>query len=78
MQKGNLYYVQVDNIPAKALGTAYTVTVSDATQATQTIGYSAYSYVQQVLSGSFEDSLTNVSKALYLYGKAAKDYFPAA
>lgn len=59
------------------MGTPIILTVSSGEQ-TQTITYSAYAYVYQLLNTPMDEALGNVTKALYLYGEAAKAYFSEA
>ena len=69
-------YVLIDDIPARHLPTAYTLTVTHTDGSTYTLKYSVYSNVKQVIAGDdFTDTEKNLMKALYVFGEAAKAYF---
>ena len=75
--KANGYYLTVRNIAAANLDKNYTFFIVDEkTNQTYYVTCSAYTYVRAT---AFKDdmpkSLRNMVKALYLYGKAAKQYF---
>ena len=76
---GSYYYIELDNIAAKELDTAHSVTVKNGGDDVITItNYSALSYVYSVLkSGEADESLVNLVKGLYLYNQAANAYFGA-
>ena len=66
-----LYYIESSqNIPAAQYQNTYTVSVGN-----YSLSYSVYSYIYAVLKGNNSESLTNVVKAMYLYGEAARNYF---
>jgi hypothetical protein len=68
---GNYYYIEVENIAAGNLGTAYQVSVDGAT-----VRYSAMSYVHTTIvkSRGTADTTLATAKMLYLYYKAALEY----
>ena len=75
---GGSYLVKLENIPAKDLDTAYTVTVRNGNNETFTISCSALSYAQLALNDATlgrNAALCSALKALYLYNQAANDYF---
>ena len=65
------YYVTVPKINAANLGDRYTVTVSNGTN-TFTLKYGAMDYCNIAQTKSSNEALHNVSKALYLFYKAAE------
>lgn len=78
--RNGLYYVDVENIAAPDLDMEYTITVNDGT-ATADITYSPLSYCASVkanASGLHDEVLMNVVAALYLYNRAANNYFTPA
>ena len=72
VRSGDYYYIEITGISASALDTAYTVTVGGFTLD----NYSALTYAKLVLeSPSTNESLKNVTRALYLYNDAANALF---
>ena len=70
---GSAYYIEIKNIRAQSLGTAYKVNL-DGLQ----IEYSAMSYAYTVLrmgARSFTQDTVDVARGLYLYDLAANEYF---
>ena len=60
---------------ASGLGATYTLTVSDTAGQEMSVSMNALCYLSSVLSGTSEEqSLTNVVRALKLYGDAARAY----
>ena len=73
---GNGYaYVQLENISAKNLADGHSFTVSHGAESVTVEGYSAYSYVRQVLRTPNSESLLTAAKALKRYGDLAAAYF---
>ena len=73
---GENSYVLIDNISAKDLPTAITLTVTDKDGNEMTLAYSVYTNIKQVVgSDSFTETSQNLMRALYGYGEAAKAYF---
>ena len=72
----NGHYVDVVSVAAQDLDEEYTVTIHDGSQSAE-VKASALSYCYSVLhAGDLQsDTLENVVKALYLYNKAANQYF---
>ena len=72
----NYWYIDIQNIAAKELCKAHTVTVTDGTNSAGISNFSAYSYVNKVL-GNDKDSeyLKTLVKALKYYGDLAVKYF---
>ena len=69
-QKGNLYYIETEGIPAHALGTDVVTTVGNIT-----IKYSPLSYAYIALSREgVDEKLRSVMRAMYLYYEAAQAY----
>ena len=79
-QKGNVYYVDIENISPKALGDTYTVKISTST-GTMTINYSCMTYVASILNkytnengeciNSSKQTLVNLVASLYDYYNVA-------
>ena len=66
------YCIDIQNVSADELGTAFTVSINGEEVITN---YSALSYANKVLSSdSTDDNLKNLVKALYLYNNAAAAY----
>lgn len=77
VNKSGLTYAALENISAKNLDDDYTVTVNDGKE-TAEVTYNPMTYCYNVLNaekGTYEESLLNVVRALYLYNQAANDYF---
>ena len=70
-QNENGYYVTVPGISAANLADRYTVTVTDGSS-TFTLKYGAMDYCKLTHTKSSDNKLQNVTKALYLYYKAAE------
>ena len=69
------YYLTIQNVPAKNLGTPHTFLISDGTQEhTYTYTASVLTYARSTVLYGKED-LPNLGKALYLYYQAANAYF---
>lgn len=64
------YCLEIENISANQLGTAYVVKIND-----YTLSLSALSYANLVMSNSIDDNLINLIRAMYLYYQAAAVYF---
>ena len=64
------YCIEIENISADQLGTAYAVKIGN-----YTLNFSALSYANIVLNKSGDANLINLMKALYLYNQAAVTYF---
>lgn len=77
-KSGNLYCVELSDIAAKNLGTAYTVRVTSG-EASLDVQYSAMAYgyhvLQRDVSATRTQALKDTIAAMYLYYQAAKDYF---
>lgn len=77
-KSGNLYCVELSDIAAKNLGTAYTVRVTCG-EASLDVQYSAMAYgyhvLQRDVSATRTQALKDTIAAMYLYYQAAKDYF---
>ena len=70
-QRGSYYYVDVEDIAAKALNENVTITVDNVT-----IAYSPMRYAYSVMKNMQDNvTLVNLVKALYLYSVAADAYF---
>ena len=72
-------YIQIEGIVASELDAAYTLTLTKDSK-TMTVKYSPLNYVKTVLqtvtgTTDADVNLRNVVKALYLYNKAADEYF---
>jgi len=72
--KDSYKYVEILNIAAQYLDDTYTVTVYDGTE-TADVTYGPMAYCYNVLKNSTNNDLKNVARALYLYNRAANDYF---
>ena len=69
-------YVLIDNIKAKDLPKAITLTVTDAEGNEYSLAYSVYSNIKQIVGNDdFDADAQNLMRALYGYGQAAKAYF---
>ena len=77
-KSGNFYCVELSDIAAKNLGTAYTVRVTCG-EASLDVQYSAMAYgyhvLQRDVSATRTQALKDTIAAMYLYYQAAKDYF---
>ena len=71
-QDGDAYFISTEGIGAANLDDNYTVVVTKGS-AKFTLNYSALSYCESALRKSDKTTLKNVSKALYLYNKAAEN-----
>lgn len=77
LERGGLYYVDVTGISAKDLDADVTVTISDGIS-TADVTYNPMTYCATVLNdttGTYDQDMQNVVKALYLYNQAANIYF---
>ncbi len=66
------YFIELADIPAKELGTSYTVTVTKGNEVFS-ISCSVYCYIKAVVAGNFTSA--EVMTAAYQYCEAAKSYF---
>ena len=66
------YCIEIENISADQLGTAYAVKIGN-----YTLNFSALSYANIVVKSNADANLTSLMKALYLYYEAAATYFAA-
>lgn len=66
----NLYYVDIAGIAPADYDESFTIDVGP-----YELEYSVDSYMFDALSGSRSEQLTNMAKALYLYGRSADAYF---
>lgn len=77
-KSGNFYCVELSDIAAKNLGTAYTVRVTYG-ESSLDVQYSAMAYgyhvLQRDVSAIRTQALKDTIAAMYLYYQAAKDYF---
>ena len=75
--KSSGYYLAARNIPAAYLGKNYTFVIKDTkTNQTCSIACSLFTYVRaSAFNATMSTDFQNLAKALYLYGKAAQDYF---
>lgn len=76
IQKGDQYYIELADIPARDLDTVFTFGVNNNAYI---VKYCALSYAEMAVSqyggkARYAD-LTDLSKALYLYNQAANEYF---
>ncbi|MBR5565557.1 MAG: right-handed parallel beta-helix repeat-containing protein [Roseburia sp.] len=75
VQKGNLYYIETEGIPAHELGEYITTTVETTGGNNMTITYSPLSYAYIALSrDGVSENLTTLMRAMYLYHQAAEEY----
>ena len=73
---GENSYVLIDNIGAKNLPTAITLTVTDKEGNEISLSYSVYSNIYQIVGNDdYTEASQNLMRALYGYGEAAKTYF---
>ena len=72
IQRGSLWYIELTDIAAKDLDTAYTFTAGGLT-----VACSALSYVNSVLrnASTMDQKLVAVCKTLYAYNDTANAYF---
>ena len=69
-QKGNLYYIDFEGIPAHELGKELVITVGD-----MEITYNPLSYAYIAISrDGIDESLASLMHAMYLYYQAAQEY----
>lgn len=69
------YYFELKNIYANNLNAPYSLVMTNTNGDTNTITYAVTDYVRSVLRNSDDTNLINLSKALYLYNRAAIAYF---
>ncbi|MGN0630985.1 MAG: hypothetical protein ACI4JN_06615, partial [Ruminococcus sp.] len=75
-EKQGYYCIDIQNISAEKLETAFTVSINGKKIITN---YSALSYAKKVLdSDKIDDNLKNLVKALYIYNQNALAYINAA
>ena len=74
-QRGDMYFVEMQNIGAADLDKSYSFEFVNGSF-TYTVTYSPLAYAASVLKNYSRDTkLANVARALYLYSKAAERYF---
>ena len=76
-QRSGLYYVDIVGIAARELDDDVTITINDGTESANIV-FSPMSYcqiVEQDTSGAYDTEMKNLVRALYLYNKAADEYF---
>ncbi len=74
-QNSKGYFIEIENIIARNLGTNYSASVSKNSQ-TMTVVYAPMSYVKSIVENAGSNAnLVNLSKALYNYFSAAIAYF---
>lgn len=76
-EKGGYYYIDICNIVAKDLDKGFRVEVSYDGSVVIKLDYSALSYAYGQISVGRTSVLTDLAKAVYLYGTAADEYFTA-
>ena len=76
VEKESYFYVDITGIVAKDLDRSFRVEVSGADGVLIRLDYSAMSYAFKQLNRAEEGVLTDLAKAVYLYGAAADAYFP--
>ncbi|MBP5281313.1 MAG: choice-of-anchor J domain-containing protein, partial [Lachnospiraceae bacterium] len=74
------YYLAVRNIPAAYLGKSYTFFIVNekdtSSNNTYSISCSLFTYARATaFNSTYSENLRNLTKAMYLYGKAAANYF---
>lgn len=75
VQKGNYYYVEIQNISAQNLDGMYELEVmNNQDSSVYTIRYGVYTYVGKVLSNENDEIYLNLMQSLYQYGVSAKQY----
>ncbi len=81
LQKGivgdSMFYVDIEDIAAHQLGDIFTIAITSDIEPPQsvTLNYSVYTYVKAILQDTASDAaLSNLVKAICLYGEAAKAY----
>lgn len=75
--KNGYALVNITNISAKDLDTAYTVTINDGVE-TADVTYNPMTYCYNVLkdtTGTFDATTKDLVRALYLYNQTANNYF---
>lgn len=70
----NVYYVEKDDINSLDIATMFTVRVIDE-EDTFVIKYCPLSYSYDAIKQGRDTELINLSKSIYWYGKASRDYF---
>ena len=76
-KRGKFYYADVVDISAKDLDENVTVTINDGTDEAVVI-FNPMAYCQSIqedTTGSYSTEMKNLACALYLYNKAANEYF---
>lgn len=76
-KKGELYYVEIQNIPPALFDTYFTLEVTDREESGNafTLRYCAYSYFYDCFVKSGDSKLTDLARCMYLCGQKAKEYF---
>ena len=80
-KKGDLYYIEISNISAKLLDETFVVAVEDSRSTTDAtkhyeVSYSAFSYIYSAQSSQTTDNdLKGLCYYMYMYAKAADEYF---
>ena len=74
---GRVRYVVIHGIPAQYLGSAFTVTATNAESETLTVSYSPMSYAYAVVYQSLAENLMDLTRSLYYYYDYSKLYFAA-
>ena len=72
---GSQYVIQVSGIRARDLGTAYVVKVTDQEGRTQELNNSGISYAKALIERGSSNAGRDAARAMYLYYKAAENYF---
>ena len=69
------WMIEIQDVYARNLDTAYTVTVTSSEGRILTLKYSALSYAYKAVQDNTDPALVRLVKAMYLYNRAADEYF---
>lgn len=75
-QKGNYYYVEIQNISAEKLNSMYNLQVAknNDSSSAYSLQYGVYTYVEKVLEKESDEIYLNLMKSLYQYGESANNF----
>jgi hypothetical protein len=69
------YVIEIGNIRARDLNKEYVLVVTDSEGGSQTLSYSGLTYARTLIKQGSTEEAKNAARALYLYYKAADEYF---
>ena len=69
------WMIEIPDVYARYLGKMYTIKVSSSDGTILTLKYSALSYAYKAVQDNTDPALVRLVKAMYLYNRAADEYF---